>query len=568
MDRGVTELKTRPTLSDYYNTLKTKKAEQFRQDLQHILRTGSSYLRHRTKNFGEVSQTKDTRMVFTPLDIQTETEEAMRELTANAEVSAYNGRELVVLTLEDGVPLPLLDIMDDLHNAYQSFEWKRAVWSRKGSERELISKGQDLEIEKEIYLGVLIGNIHYDRASRNYKMTLERKGLGGVHQDVPLGKSIADVKTFFYQVGEKNFIDPYGRLKEGNTRLLREKVVLRKLYPLLRYYEKYFFQEDGKSDDQKSRHSDIVKEIEVRRVYARDQIVRLRERKGFNEQCQALCSWLHAFCEIVPILEKNDPNNPDKDWLPVLMRKMESRTVPENPAVAQYELRGPNCRGNIPSQERDPYRYAMEARSEFFPTGKELYGWNEEDPTIIPEEIFNVVWMDEPVNAEMDEPIDTEMDEPVDTERDEVRPGTEPPVGEDAETEATEKNKFGLPFADDQDEGDGGRSQKPRVAVKKHFSNRTFFFIPWETTAGSRPRAVREPAVRHFGPADGSGQNEREQTNHHLQELLQRVRDRPGGRGTSIALFAGPVSRSLKFPFTTKMTGPNPITLTRSVRSR
>ncbi len=406
IEERAAELKIKPTLHDYYSTFGTRRSEVFERDLSHCIKTSDSYLRYKEIVFGDSESTKMKKYVFVPENIFDDTQEVVLRKDPDMDVSSYQGKELVIMTIEDGVPLPLLENIQDWHETYKGFEWKGAIWTRPGTAREIFSVGQDMEVEKEIYLGIIIGNIWYDRASRSYKMELERKSMEGVSQKVPLGKSIADVKDFFYGSGASNYESPYLTLKDRNSDVLLSQVVLRRLYPIIEYFKKYYFEESLEGESRRgSSHYAILEEIEARRVRGRNEvIISDKKQKAFNKESIALCPWLHAFCEITPILGPDDSPEPSRDWLPVLARKW-------NPENSRMALLWHNATFSPASEDpeghrgKNAYKYAMCATPDEDPEGKELDGWDEEDPINIPETIFRLAW-EEPLQET--EEVETE----------------------------------------------------------------------------------------------------------------------------------------------------------------
>lgn len=392
IDQGITKLKIEPTLKDYYEKLGYEKESKFQMDIEHCLGTSDSYLTYRTDRFGKAQHTRKNQYVFTPFEIIKLTQKVFRKMGAEAELSGYQGKELTILTIDDGVPLPIVDIVKDLHKQHKAFSWKEAVWIRGEGYRELLTVESGIDVETELYMGILFGTIWFDRATGDYKMDLERHGLEGVVQQVPLGKSVSEVISFFYGQASDKYIQPFQRLREKNQDLLNTTTTLRKIWPLVIYYENYYFKDhmQGKIEKQAS-HYFIIKELQERRKVAIDHMVLSHEEiQALNQNSNALCRWMHAFCEIVPSLASSDKTLPDKDWFPVLMRRW-------NPDHSKFALRwhntvfSPGEKGGAEKRGNQLYRYLMDAKNAST-EGKSQTGWDESNPWKIPEYILDLAW--------------------------------------------------------------------------------------------------------------------------------------------------------------------------------
>lgn len=429
IDRGATELNITPTLQMYYDQLKNQRATQLKDDLSHCLKTSASYLRFHAQAFGDAQQTQIQQLVFAPTEIK---DEISKIVGASVNVSAYNGKELVSLTIEDGVPVPCIDIMDDLHRGYQDFDWPRAVWTREGTLKGLLSTDQDHDVEIEIYLGLLLANIWFDRVSKRYKMVLERQGMPGAPQQVPIGASINEVKSFFYGPRSRQFIEPYVRVRDLNYQALQSRFVLSKLMSLMLYFEKYYFsgQMEGPSGHDTS-HYYVVEEIKKRRSNMVAQLFPDQNQvTAINQESMMLSSWLHAFCEIVPILDTADFSKPDRDWLPVLMRNWSPDSC-RNTLLWHNSNFSPENVSTARIQGAQLYRYAMDANPGQEPEGRSLNGWDERDPTNIPDKIFELAWGIQGPTASTKDPSsvwDEEHRGPAEHEEDE-KPSTKDNLG-------------------------------------------------------------------------------------------------------------------------------------------
>lgn len=392
IDRRITELKIEPTLKDYYEKLGHEKESKFRIDIQHCLETSDSYLTYRSDRFGKARHTRKNQYVFAPSDVFDLSRKVFRDMGVDAELSKCEGKELSILTIDDGVPLPLVDIVKDLNEQHKSFAWKEAVWTRGEDHRELLAVENGVDVETELYIGILLGTIWFDRATGDYKMVLERKGLEGVPQMVSLGKSVSQIISFFYGPVSDNYTQPFQRLREENQDLLNSTTTLRKIWPLVIYYENYYFKDQmqGKVEKQAS-HYFIIKELQDRRKLAINNMAIINEKiQALNQDSDILCSWMHAFCEIVPSLASADKTRPDKDWFPVLMRCW-------NPDHSRFALRWHNSvfsppeEGSAEKHGNQLYRYLMDAKNAST-EGKSQEGWDESEPWKIPGNILNLAW--------------------------------------------------------------------------------------------------------------------------------------------------------------------------------
>ena len=309
-----------------------------------------------------------------------------------AELSAYQGKELNILTIDDGVPLPLVDIVKDLRDQHKAFAWKEAVWTRGEDYSELLAIESNVDFETELFLGILLGAIWFDRATGDYKMVLERKGLEGVPQMISLGQSVSQIISFFYGPVSDNYTEPFQRLREKNQDILNSTTTLRKIWPLVIYYEMYYFKDQmqGKVEKQASHYS-IIKELQDRRKVAINNMVLTSEEiQALNQDSDALCSWIHAFCEMVPSLASADKTRPDRDWFPVLMRSW-------NPDHSKFALRWHNSvfsppeEGGAEKHGNLLYRYLMDAKNASTER-KTQEGWDESEPWKIPEYILVLAW--------------------------------------------------------------------------------------------------------------------------------------------------------------------------------
>jgi len=406
IESGMTQLVVQPSLKHYYQSLGNQQAEQLKTDIEKCFSTSASYLSYNSKYFGEHQPTRETQMVIAPMDFVDTARDIINEIDDNVEVSGYQGSEMVILTLEDGVPLPFISIMDDLYRSFHSFQWPKAVWTRIGEPRELISQNKYMDIETEVFLGIMIGSIQFDNKSRRYKMNLERQGMQGATQFVPIGRSISDVRQFFCGFGEKRFIDPYPRLKNENYKTMGQLSVLKKLVPLLLYYETYYFKLDEQADQQRENpHEKIIEAIEKRRFKRlKEFIPNHKEMEQFSKDALNLCPWMHAFCRIIPILDSADMNEPDKDWIPVLMTKWDEK---ESYRALRWhnEIFAP-----VPEEDKDnlqfnPYPFAMDANSNSNAV-ENVPGWNLDDPVQLPKKMESLIW---PPTISVDQDASDEM---------------------------------------------------------------------------------------------------------------------------------------------------------------
>ena len=392
IESGMTQLVVQPSLKHYYQSLGNKQTEQLKIDIDKCFVTSAPYLSYNSKFLGDHQSTRKTQMVITPMDFVDTARDIIKEIDDNVEVSGYQGSEMIILTLEDGVPLPLISIVDDLYRSYHSFQWPKAVWTRLCEPRELISQNRYMDIETEVFLGIMIGSIQFDDKSRRYKMNLERQGMQGATQFVPIGRSIADVRHFFCGFGEKRFIEPYPRLKNENHSRMGQLSVLKKLLPLLLYYENYYFKlDDQKEKKRENPHEKIIKGLEKRRKKRLNEFIpNTKELEQFNIEALKLCPWMHTFCRIIPILESADMNEPDKDWIPVLMTKW-------NKNESYRSLRWHNSIfAPVEEEDRDnlqfnPYPFAMDANSNSTAV-ENVPGWNLDDPAQIPKKMATLIW--------------------------------------------------------------------------------------------------------------------------------------------------------------------------------
>jgi len=391
-DEKITELKVDPTLKDYYEKLGHEKESKFRTDIKHCLATSDSYLIYRSDRFGKARGTIKSQYVFAPFDILHLAQKVFKKMGIKAKLEGYQGKELIIQTIEDGVPLPIVNIVKDLKEQHKVFAWKEAVWIRGEDTRELVAGENGVDVETELYFGILLGSIWFDRATGDYKMVLERNGLEGVLQMVSLGKSVSQVISFFYGPVSDYYIQPFQRLRENNQGLLSSITTLRKIWPLAIYYENYYFKDQmqGNPEEQAS-HYFIIKEFQERRKMAIEHMLLSREEiKALNQDSDALCGWMHAFCEIVPSLASSDKTRPNRDWFPVLMRRW-------NPEHSKFALRWHNT-VFLPAEKkaaekhgRQFYRYLMDAKNAST-EGKSQEGWDESEPWKIPENILNLAW--------------------------------------------------------------------------------------------------------------------------------------------------------------------------------
>jgi len=392
IDKGITELKRKPTLKDYYEN----KQDKLFEDISHCLRTSSSYLCHQSGRHGLKLETSPKKIVIAPANFENETRNALDKIDRTIEISSYQGSELVFLTIEDGVLVPFLNIIDDLDKTYQNFQWPKAVWTRYGEPRELITSEEYLDIEIDIYLGIMIGSIWYDNATEQFMMKLEKKTFKGAEKSVSVGKSVYQVKRFFSIYGRKKYIEPNKRLKNTNLDKMTSIETLRKLKILFEYYETYYFASDDQNQDDStlSAHAYIIEELKRRVDWKVNELIPGGDEQNiFSNESQKLFPWMHIFCDIVPILENADHREPDKDWLPILMKKWD-------PELSKRVLLWHN-RNMSPSADKTdslyntrPYEFAMDA-DEKGKKGKDVSNWNEKDPTEIPEYIKNLAWPDQ-----------------------------------------------------------------------------------------------------------------------------------------------------------------------------
>ncbi|MCK4390194.1 MAG: hypothetical protein KAV83_08160 [Desulfobacterales bacterium] len=392
IDRGVTELEIEPTLKDYYKKLGSEKESKFRTDIKHCLSTSDSYLTYRSDRFGKAKSTIKKQWVFAPFDILDLSQKVIKEMGIEAEPSGYQGKELIILTIDDGVPLLILDIVKNLKEQHKVFSWKEAVWTRGEDTRELLALENGVDVETELFLGILLGAIWFDRATGDYKMVLERKGLEGVPQMVSLGQSVSQIISFFYGPVSDNYTQPFQRLREKNQDLLNSTTTLRKIWPLVIYYENYYFKDQMQEKVEKqSSHYFIIKELQDRRKVAiKHMVLTSEEIQALNQDSDTLCSWMHAFCEIVPSLASADKTRPDRDWFPVLMRCWNSDHSKfalswHNSVFSPPEERGAEKYGN------QLYRYLMDAKNASTER-KTQEGWDESKPWKIPEYILELAW--------------------------------------------------------------------------------------------------------------------------------------------------------------------------------
>jgi len=391
VDRNATALKVKPTLKDYYDSLKNNKTTQFSEDITHCIETCASYLRYESKSYGDSIETNSNRLVFAPNNILKDVKDAIHKDNQSIEVNQYGGDDLIFLTIEDGVVMPMLEMMEDYQEAYKDFDWPKAVWTRGGNPQEIFSAMEDTEVESEIYLGVILGNIWFDKTVRSYKMVLERVGLEGADQNAPLGSSIRELKEFFYGPKSENYIHPFNRLTDANEKSMSDIFVLRKLEPLLQYYEKFYFKEAKEdSENRQPPHYQLINDYRKLRETRLRETLTDNQFKAINNEASILNRWLHAFCEIVPIMETADLQNPNRDWLPVLMKEF-------SPKVSRETLIWHN-RTFSPAKEQKhsevkPYmEYVMDANLGDNARASEIHPWDEKNPEKIPPEIFELAW--------------------------------------------------------------------------------------------------------------------------------------------------------------------------------
>jgi len=406
IDRKATELKIKPTLNDYYDSLKNFKQVQFKDDIKHCLDTCASYLRYESKNFGENIDTNSNQLVFSPGNILKEVKDVIEEINSNLEVNQYGGEELLFITIEDGVIMPMLEMMEDYKEAYKDFDWPKAVWTRGGNPQEIFYASDDSYVEFEIFLGIILGNIWFDKNVKSYKMIVERVGMEGAEQSAPIGSSIREVKDFFYGPKSKNYINPFERLMDINEKTMGQLVVLRKFEPLLQYYEKYYFKDSiNEKDERKPPHLHLIysfkklRERKLKEDYSHEKFIKT------NQESLKLNKWLHAFCDIVPIMETPDLRKPNREWIPVLMTGFQPEIAKRTLIWHNTTFSPDNTQKH--SEHKPLFEYAMDATLGEDSKGNELKNWNEKNPENIPKEIMELAWIMETDDKSEDDPTDS-----------------------------------------------------------------------------------------------------------------------------------------------------------------
>ena len=398
IEKNLTQLKVKPALIEYYKD----KEKELKDDIDHCLKHCDSYLGYTEGKFGSQRPTSPTSYIFSPEDLHDLAQKSVNALTLEQkpQINTYQGNELIFLSTVDGVPLPLINDMKALSETYQTFPRKEALWTR-SEHFELIAYEDNLDAEAEIYLGIILGTIWYNKADRSFRMNLERRGYEGAPRPIPIGKSIKEVLSFFKGTGPKLYIEPDTRLKDANNDHMMSLPVLLKLMPLLHYYEKIFFSDVIMSHDTQDfvpEHYKIVKQIEERRTEMFSQLIpSTEEQHELNNESDILCEWLHAYCEIIPIHKDASTSLPNKDWLPVLMRNWNEDASKK---FLLWHNRNIQLQTEKKVNKNDQYRYAVCSRIGEDPESAAVIGWNTSNPLIIPEHIREMLWNEPDTNED------------------------------------------------------------------------------------------------------------------------------------------------------------------------